>query len=828
MAQQNNITVHFKPSGDKAMQRAILGLAKAQAVLQGQTKKYTTSVKKLNVEQVKLNSQFGLQVKNQRLLGGSFATLRSKMLLASFAATILGATVFKLTQFFAEQEKAEKTLSTALGFTSQRLLDFAAAQQLVTTFGDEVTISAMAQAAAFTSNEQAIEQMTIAAQNLAAGRGMDLKTSMDLISKSVFSTTNALQRYGISIDQSLRGSDKFNAIMKAINQQFSGQATAQADTYAGSISQMKNAWGDLAETIGKDLADALTPIIKSFQNMAKWLGDKPVLAIIEALVVLKVTLMLTNAKLATMGTAALKATTGLFTLRGAVNAVKVSLQTLAKATVVMFALEAIVRLFSSFGEMKEETEEASVEIVELTGNMDDLADKMSKLRTISEFEKLFETLGTKEVMADIDKLNAKIDDFKATSLTKAFGEAIDDYNATMKEAMERMSNMWFMPEALEMKPISKQRVLKVLNAKGYEEAIKDIGKQSSEDLKGIESFMLDSQRSMANKGIRFLNMFYDEKDKLQLDGLEAEKIIRKALDGLAKKEESVFAKRIALHEELAKKQAVLAAVGLDEAKVLEKINQMKQQNLAWEASLLPLAERDLELTELKHQFQGAELEVQKLIHEGIMREQFLSQNMVDLLRIQLQQKEKLNNIMKTEAFLISNVNQALYQGISANGRFAESFGKMVKQMAAQLTAHMATFLLFRALFPKSALAGQAGGFMGALKYALGKMTGATFSTAGTGGGIETPWAGVPFTYHNGGAVGGSGNVPAVLQSGEYVMSRDAVESIGIENLNRMNQSGSGSVVVNFSGNVMSQDFIENDAIPRIKEAIRRCADIGVS
>ena len=60
------------------------------------------------------------------------------------------------------------------------------------------------------------------------------------------------------------------------------------------------------------------------------------------------------------------------------------------------------------------------------------------------------------------------------------------------------------------------------------------------------------------------------------------------------------------------------------------------------------------------------------------------------------------------------------------------------------------------------------------------------------------------------------------------MSRDAVESIGIENLNRMNQSGSGSVVVNFSGNVMSQDFIENDAIPRIKEAIRRGADIGVS
>ena len=37
-----------------------------------------------------------------------------------------------------------------------------------------------------------------------------------------------------------------------------------------------------------------------------------------------------------------------------------------------------------------------------------------------------------------------------------------------------------------------------------------------------------------------------------------------------------------------------------------------------------------------------------------------------------------------------------------------------------------------------------------------------------------------------------------------------------------------SVNISFSGNVMSQDFIENEAIPQIKEAIRRGADIGVA
>jgi len=39
---------------------------------------------------------------------------------------------------------------------------------------------------------------------------------------------------------------------------------------------------------------------------------------------------------------------------------------------------------------------------------------------------------------------------------------------------------------------------------------------------------------------------------------------------------------------------------------------------------------------------------------------------------------------------------------------------------------------------------------------------------------------------------------------------------------------SSTVNINFSGNVLSQDFIENEAIPQIKEAIRRGADIGVA
>ena len=87
-------------------------------------------------------------------------------------------------------------------------------------------------------------------------------------------------------------------------------------------------------------------------------------------------------------------------------------------------------------------------------------------------------------------------------------------------------------------------------------------------------------------------------------------------------------------------------------------------------------------------------------------------------------------------------------------------------------------------------------------------------------------------FEQGGLVGGrrhsQGGTMIEAEQGEFVMSRNATQAIGIENLNRMNQGGGGAVNVTFTGNVMSQDFIENEAIPQIKEAIRRGADIGVS
>ena len=84
-------------------------------------------------------------------------------------------------------------------------------------------------------------------------------------------------------------------------------------------------------------------------------------------------------------------------------------------------------------------------------------------------------------------------------------------------------------------------------------------------------------------------------------------------------------------------------------------------------------------------------------------------------------------------------------------------------------------------------------------------------------------------FATGGSIRGGDNVPILALGGEFVMSRSAVQSVGIENLNRMNEGGGGSAVtVNVSGNVLSQDFVEGELAENIKEAVRRGTDFGIS
>ena len=74
-------------------------------------------------------------------------------------------------------------------------------------------------------------------------------------------------------------------------------------------------------------------------------------------------------------------------------------------------------------------------------------------------------------------------------------------------------------------------------------------------------------------------------------------------------------------------------------------------------------------------------------------------------------------------------------------------------------------------------------------------------------------------------IGGNfNNVPIVAQSGEFIMQRSAVQSIGLDNLSAMNETGqANNIVDNIHGGVVQEDYVRNELIPAINRSGARVA-----
>ena len=90
-------------------------------------------------------------------------------------------------------------------------------------------------------------------------------------------------------------------------------------------------------------------------------------------------------------------------------------------------------------------------------------------------------------------------------------------------------------------------------------------------------------------------------------------------------------------------------------------------------------------------------------------------------------------------------------------------------------------------------------------------------------------------FEQGGLIGGrrhsQGGTIIEAEKGEFIMSRKAVQSIGLENLNAMNQGNTTNntpINISINGGMVDQSFVENELADAIKTAIRRGSDFGVA
>ena len=92
----NKITVEFSSRGGDQLKKKIDDLYISQTRLEKGQKAATRALKKLNQETIKQTKVGILSTKTLRTQTGAFATLRSQILLASFAFGLVNASVLKV------------------------------------------------------------------------------------------------------------------------------------------------------------------------------------------------------------------------------------------------------------------------------------------------------------------------------------------------------------------------------------------------------------------------------------------------------------------------------------------------------------------------------------------------------------------------------------------------------------------------------------------------------------------------------------------------------------------------------------------------------------
>jgi hypothetical protein len=187
-------------------------------------------------------------------LGKTFAKVFGTIAVASFAKNAVNA--------FIESEKAAAKLRTTvknlgLEFQQPGIEDYLKSLSLQFGIVDENLIPGFQRLLITTRDVAKAQSLFETALNVSAGTGKDLTTVATSLSKAYLGDNAALGRLGVGLSKAQLKSASFLDIQKQLNANFSGQAAAAVQGYAGDMAKLTVAIDESKEAIGKGLLDAL-------------------------------------------------------------------------------------------------------------------------------------------------------------------------------------------------------------------------------------------------------------------------------------------------------------------------------------------------------------------------------------------------------------------------------------------------------------------------------------------------------------------------------------------------------------------------------------------
>lgn len=240
---------------------------------------------------------------NGTMVGRSFKDMFTGAAVAtagvSAAVVGVGAALYKAAQAAAEDQKSQALLARQLQETvgasdglvasTERLIS---EQQLLTGVSDTELREALATLVRGTGDAQKSMTLLATATDISAATGKDLASVSIALSKAANGQFTALTRLGVPIDENVKKSKDFNAVLRTLNDQFGGAAKTAANTFSGQLTILRGQFGEIVEAVGtallpylQDLSNFLVKsVAPAVQRVTTVIGEKGLVAGFQQLV----------------------------------------------------------------------------------------------------------------------------------------------------------------------------------------------------------------------------------------------------------------------------------------------------------------------------------------------------------------------------------------------------------------------------------------------------------------------------------------------------------------------------------------------------------------
>lgn len=170
-----------------------------------------------------------------------------------------------------EDEKAQASLATTLtnvtGATNKQIAateSYITKTTLATGVTDDELRPSLDRLVRSTKDVEEAQKLQALALDIAAGSGKSLDAVSQALGRAYEGNTASLGRLGVGLSAAELKSMSFDEVTKALSDTFEGQASVQADTFAGKMARLNVAFNEGKETVGSFVLDAITPLVTTF------------------------------------------------------------------------------------------------------------------------------------------------------------------------------------------------------------------------------------------------------------------------------------------------------------------------------------------------------------------------------------------------------------------------------------------------------------------------------------------------------------------------------------------------------------------------------------